>query len=205
MHEFNKFMFLAPPRAEKAIMPSMLPFYQKPNWIAQAKKNGTNSVIYVSPDKEVFAYNRHGERHKAWEFTEATSKIFKNLPGEGWYAINAELLHNKVKGIRNINYIHDILVCDGQYLGGTTYAHRYCLLQTLFFHEHMKSTPTHWILDKHTWLARNFRDNFSGVFASLTTDVDEGIVLKNMEGILQPARNNGWTVKCRKPTKNFSF
>lgn len=202
---YDKFVYITPPRAEKAIPPGLLSAYEKPGWIAQAKKNGANSVIFVSPEKEVFAYNRHGEKHKKWTFTKETAKSFAALPGKGWYVINAELLHAKVKGLRDINYIHDILVDDGEYLGGTSYASRYVRLQNLFFNQTMSVTPTHWILNKNTWLARNFRDNFRQAFDSLKSDEDEGLVLKNMNGILHPKSNNGWTVKCRRNTKNFGF
>ena len=202
---YERFIFLEPPRAEQAIPPGLLHAYEKPGWIAQIKKNGTNSEIFISPEKEVFAYNRQGEKHKRWNFTEKTAAQFKKLPGKGWYVINAELLHSKVKGLRDVNYIHDVLVDDGEYLGGTTYASRYARLQRLFFNPHMKSTPGYWILDEHTWLARNFRGNFAKVFAGLTSDEDEGLVLKNLEGILQAKANGGWTVKCRRNTKNFGF
>lgn len=202
---YDKFTFIEPPRAEKAIPPSLLKAYEMPGWVAQAKKNGTNSVIFISPDKEMFAYNRHGVKHKNWSFDKDNSQAFRNLPGKGWYVINAELLHAKVKGLRDVNYIHDILVDDGEYLCGTSYASRYVRLQNLFFNQAMKAVPTHWILNKYTWLARNFRDNFRDAFDSLKSDEDEGLVLKNMNGILQSKSNNGWTVKCRRNTKNFGF
>lgn len=202
--KYDKFTYIYPPRAESAIPFNLLKAYQRKNWIAQVKKNGTNSVIFVSPSKEVFAMGRHNNEHKQWSFTPETAAIFKALPGNGWYVLNAELLHSKVAGLRDINYIHDILVEDGEYLIGSTYAQRYARLLMLFLHDKTVKTPSHFVLDKHTWLARN-HDNFLELFDSLSQSEDEGIVLKNMLGRLAPKDNSGWTVKCRKFHPNFAF
>jgi hypothetical protein len=202
---YNKFTYISPPRAESAIPPNLLKAYQRTNWIAQVKKNGTNSVIFVSPDKEVTAMGRHNNEHKQWQFTPESSAIFKTLPGRGWYVINAELMHSKVAGIRDINYIHDVLVEDGEYLLGSTYAQRYSRLLMLFLHKKPSGPISHFILDDHTWLARNHEGSFIDLFNSLDAPEDEGIVLKNMQGHLSPKNNNGWTVKCRRSHKNFGF
>jgi hypothetical protein len=203
--KYDKFTYIFPPRAESAIPPNLLKAYQRTNWIAQVKKNGTNSVIFVSPDKEVFAMGRHNNEHKQWNFTSESAAIFKAMPGKGWNVVNAELLHSKVPGIRDINYIHDILVEDGEYLIGTTYAERYSRLLMLFLHERHAPKTSHFILNENTWLARNHEGSFRKLFDSLTDPEDEGIVLKNMTGRLSPKDNSGWTVKCRRPHKNFEF
>lgn len=208
--KYDKFTYIYPPRAENAIPPALLKSYEGRGWIAQVKKNGTNSVIFSSPEKDVFAMNRHAEKHGQWDTEkdpapEATKMIFRKLPGKGWYVLNAELLHSKVSGIRNINYVHDILVEDGEYLVGTTYAERYARLLMLFLHSPVAETASHWVLDDHTWLAKNHREGFYGLYKGLTAPEDEGIVLKKMDGRLAPRDNRGWTVKCRRPQKNFGF
>lgn len=147
---------------------------------------------------------RHNNEHKQWQFTPPTAAIFKSLPGKGWYVINAELLHSKVVGLRDINYIHDILVEDGEYLLGTTYAQRYARLLMLFL-KGQEQTESHFVLDDHTWLAKNHKGSFKSLFKSLDRPEDEGLVLKNPEGKLAPKDNSGWTVKCRRPQKNFGF
>lgn len=203
---YIKKTLLYPPRADNAIPPERLSFYEKQgDWWLQLKKNGTNSLIYVSPDKKVTTANRHLQNHKQWELSPATEAIFKTLPGNGWYVINAELLHSKVPGIRDIHYIHDVLVDDGEYLLGTTYAQRYARLQMLFLKEGAVKKDGYYAVDDHTWLARNFTEGFRNIFDSLTKPEDEGIVLKNRLGKLAVRNNNGWTVKSRKPHKNFAF
>jgi len=202
---YDKFRYLYPPRAENAIPAALLNSYERRKWVAQIKKNGTNSVIFVSPEKKVFAMNRHNADHKQWQFTPESEAIFKNLPGKGWYVINAELLHSKVRNLRDTNYIHDILVDDGEYLLGETYAQRYSRLQMRFLHPAAKGSKYYWILDEHTWLAKNVTESFYALYQSLTDPEDEGLVLKDPCGKLTIRDNRGWTVKCRYPHKNFSF
>jgi hypothetical protein len=200
-------VFVAPPRAEKKIPETLLGFYERRGWHGQVKKNGTSSIIGVSPDKELVTKTRHGEDHKAWSFTEGSSQIFKSLPGKGWHVINAELMHSKTPNIKDTHYIYDILVHDGTFLLGTTYAQRYAILQKLFLKNPLASTPSHWVLDSHTWLARSFRENFQTAFQNLKEIEDEGLVLRNVSGkfSLSDASNAAWMVKCRRPHKNYSF
>lgn len=202
---YTSYKYIFPPRAETVIHPDLLSRYENKGWISQAKKNGTNSVIFVSPEKEIFAKSRHNADHKLWSFNDDTSRIFKALYSHNWYVFNGELIHSKVKGMRNIHYLHDILVNDGEYLLGTTYAQRYAILFNLF--QNIGSTSTHWILDEHTWLARNIRSNFIDIFHNLTNNEDEGLVLKKMDGILTVNDGAGasWMIKSRKAHKNYNF
>ncbi|CAM6055322.1 unnamed protein product [Sphagnum tenellum] len=83
--------------------------------------NGTASVLAISPDRQIVAMNRHREEHKLWTPTAANIADFAKLPGKGWYVFVAELMHSKVPGIKNVNYVHDILVADGKHLTGETF------------------------------------------------------------------------------------
>jgi hypothetical protein len=193
---YTGFSYITPPRAEVKIPRSLLASYQAKGWWAQTKKNGTNSVIFIGPDRKPFAYNRHGEVHKQWKFSPASAAPFAALPGTGWYVFNAELLHSKVSGgPKDTNYVHDILVADGVYLLGKTYAERYALVRSLL-------TPAPKLL-----LADYARENFTALFDSLTAGEDEGLVLKSPEGKLGTRDGSGanWMVKIRKLHKNFSF
>jgi hypothetical protein len=207
---FDSFLYMTPPRAKSPIPPSRLGLYESMGWIAQLKKNGQNSVIYVPPNRIPFAYNRHGERHKTWVFTAGSEAIFAALPGNGWWVFNGELLNAKVSGIRDINYLHDVLVADGELLLNTTYQYRHdtlCATLPKLSKSRILETPTHWILDAHTWIAKRITAGFSALFDGLTDPEDEGLVLKNPQGILGTRCGNGagWMVKCRRPTKNAGF
>ena len=211
---YDKFSYLYPPRPENAIPSGLLKFYENRNFIAQTKKNGTSNVIAVSPDRTIHAMTRHATKHKAWQPNHETQAAFQNLPGDGWYVFVAELMHSKVSGLRNINYINDILVNDGVYRIGSTFAARQKLLQRLFPNCAEDSSGTHYIIDEHTWLAKNHTSGFLNLFGSLMTGKkgnheNEGLVLKDPDAVLalcsKPNSNSSWMVKCRYQTSVLSF
>jgi hypothetical protein len=207
--EYTDFAYIAPPRAEAKIPLAMLSIYEEGGWLAQVKKNGTNSVIFVPPDRTPFAYNRHGERHKAWEFDEESARFFARLPGRNWYVFNAELLHSKVSGgPKNTNYLHDCLVYDGTYLVGRSYRERYNLLYKAFDRYVTGQEYSHFVLNAQTWLAKSMTKGFKAIFKEkLSGDEDEGLVLKDPQGLLATTDGKGapWMAKIRKPMKNYSF
>ncbi len=197
---YEKYNFIKPPRAETKIPPALLSFYEERGYVAQYKKNGTNSIIFVTPEKELIVKTRHKADHKAWHFSEASARVFKALPGKGWYVINAELLHSKTPAVKDTHYIHDIFVNDGEYLVGVPYSKRYMMLLQLF--SIGGSDASHFVIDKNTWLARNINSKFNDVFDSMNKQEDEGLVLKHPKGLLS---RTDWLVKCRKSHENYSF
>lgn len=207
--KYSKYAYLWPPRPDKAITPEMLSSVERQGYIAQVKKNGTCNVIAVSPDKDIVAMNRHKEEHKLWTPNMAKLGAFTNLPGEGWYVFVAELLHSKVPGIRDINYVHDMLVCDGEYLVGVSQSDRHAKLRALFGTDDLSEEYSHWVVDDHTWVARQFDQGFKALYDSLDRPEDEGLVLKMPTAPLQlctrQASNNAGMLKSRKAHKNYSF
>jgi hypothetical protein len=205
---YDMYSYITPPRAEVKIMEAMLNFYEKRGWFAQVKKNGTNSVIYVPPkdEGEPFAKTRHADDpdHKAWQFTPKSIAAFKEIQGKRWYVFNAELMHSKGHGFRDTNYIHDILVHDGRYLLGTSVVDRQTLLHDLFRTRILKGPRSHYVYNDNTWIVKNHANGFRRLFGQLE-DEDEGLVLKNPEGLLVTRDNGSWAVKCRHPHKNFGF
>ena len=204
MIPYTQKRFILPPRAERAIMPPLLGFYEGMGWWAQLKKNGTYSEIFVSPEKEVTALKRDGTPHLAWNFNEESCRMFRDLPGKGWYVFCAELLHSKGIGVLNTNYLHDVLVANDDYLLGTAYAARHGVLEVLFKGGYDLS-PGVRVVDTNFWVARNIKSNFKETFWALDPAEDEGLVLKLPNAPLSARRNDAWSVKCRFPTKNSGF
>lgn len=216
---FEDWQYLWPPRPEKAIPKSLLSFYGKQKWVAQVKLNGTCNVLSVSPKNEIVAKSRHKDiesgNHRLWSPGPETKTAFVNLPrpNKGWYVFVAELMHSKVSGgPRNTNYIHDILVADGEYLVGKTFEERQAILRSLFPDiDETKSTVAYHVIDKNTWLARNHVDvNLADLYTSvITEDAYEGIVVKNPKAKLslcsRQKSNSDWQIKCRRPHKNYGF
>jgi ATP-dependent DNA ligase len=216
--------YLYPPRPRQAITVNQLPGVERRGYWAQVKKHGTSNLIIVDPDngssrdrrlgasaRTVRCYNRHGGEHKAWQLTEASVRQFRRLAGAGYYVFTAELLHSKVHGIRDTNFVYDILVHNGDYLVGRTFAERQEILKSVFLRGRTP-TPTysHYTLDDNTWLAVNHTKGLQTVFTSLTKNEDEGLVLKDPKARLRlcgrPNNNSEWQVKCRRNdfSPNFS-
>ncbi len=205
--EYTEYKYLWLPRPDNKIDIKLAGFYRQRGYVAQTKMNGSGSVVFVSPDKTVTAMSRHGTPHKAWQPTEESNRVFTKLPGRGWWVLATELMHSKVPGIRDTNYIHDVMVADGTYLVEVSFADRQKLLASLF--PKVADRRTHYEIDDHTWLAKLQTGQFRQFFESLDRPELEGIVLKDANAPLElcskPTANNGWQVKCRRSGKNLSF
>lgn len=185
---------LYPPRPEHAIAPSLIHFYEKKGWVAQVKKNGTLTVVFIDPQGAVTFKTRHGVDHKAWKATKDIIAYFSHFPDSIFIC---ELLHSKDKSIKNTMYIFDLVRHNGKDLVGQTFEQRQELLRSV--------VP----IAKNIILAKNYDRDLLGLFRSLQDPVDEGLVLKDPKSILRPcygkSNNAAWQVKCRVGHKNYGF
>jgi ATP dependent DNA ligase domain len=186
--------FLHPPRPTKAIAPSLIGWFESEGYIAQLKKNGTCTVISVDDRGFVTWSTRHNEGHKAWTPTEELTKYFSAFRNSVFVG---ELLHSKGPSVKNTIYLFDVLVYLGRDLVGTTLTHRLEILKSVI--------P----ISKNILLAETYTQNLKGLYDSLSSPLDEGIVLKKPNAVLRDCNreglNAGWQVKCRKATKNYGF
>lgn len=196
--KYTNFIFLFPPRPENKILPGMLNVFEKQRYVAQIKKNGTGSILAISPEKEIFIKTRHGEGHKAWTAPDEILDPFYLLP-KRWYYFCFELLHSKTKTIKNTMYLHDVLVANNNYLLGFKYIERYNLLHELF--RTREATAQYDVVTENVLIANNYNLGFEAVFNSLTKEEDEGLVLKDPQAELslctKEKSNSSWQVKCR--------
>jgi hypothetical protein len=196
-------MFLYPPRPERAVIPGHLPVFEGMGFSAEYKKNGTCTTIET--DDGLKSWTRHNEPHKAWNINEFPAKDML-LKIEDSYFV-AELLHSKGVGVKDTLYVFDILKYQGKMLTGMTLMERRAILHTLW--PIQKVHYSHFEVHKNLWVARWFECGFVEIFNGITKIEDEGIVLKDPKATLLPCykegTNAGWQVKCRKPTKNYSF
>lgn len=199
--KYTEYSFLFPPRPEKMIISSMLNIFEQKKYVAQIKKNGTGSIIAVSPDKEFFIKTRHGADHRVWNPPEGILDPFYILPNR-WYYFCFELLHSKTKYIKNTLYLHDILVSNNNYLTGISYAARHKLLQGLFSKKVKDITGQYTIITDNVWIANNYHLGFENLFHSLHNPEDEGLVLKDPQAELvlctKESSNSFWQIKCRR-------
>lgn len=194
---YTEFQYLRNPRTEVKHAPEFLDRFERMGWLAQLKLNGTRSGVYVPPDRQPFAWNRHGEPHRQWAFTKETATIFRRLRGKRWCVFDGELMHAKTTHIKNIHYLYDILVYNGVHLVRTTYAERYKILEGLF--KKGEEKLGHWVLDDYTWLAINYTSGFRRLFDQ-TADMPEveGLVLKDPNGVYYTWDARSWMIKFRR-------
>jgi hypothetical protein len=209
MEARQEFGFVYPPRPEKAIPIEMLSFFQMKGWISQIKKNGTCTVLIVSPEGVLDIWTREGERHKLWkpDFNSPCLRKFKDLP-KGWFIFVGELLHSKGTGQKDTLYLFDLLVADSKSLVGKTFIQRIEMLFKLW--PILKDERDDYCeVDERLWLSKPIiNKSFLEIFQNLPP-TDEGIVLKDPSAPLEicgkQSNNQSWQVKCRKPTKNFAY
>src|ERR1051326_2071427 len=195
---YEEFRYIPPPQTEVKRSSKFLPRYERLNWWAQFKLNGTHSEAYVDPNRTfVDGWNRHGERHRRWRFDEDTGALFRSLPGNKWFVLEGELLHHKSPIFKNIHYLYDVLVYDGMHLTRTTYAERYKLLKGLF--KIRETHISHYVLDDYTWLARKHTDHFTNLFEASRefAPLVEGLMLKDPNGRYYSSDARSWMIKFR--------
>ena len=213
MSIYNRWVYKYPPRPDNAIPPEMLQFYERKGWVGQFKKNGTCSIIGISPEKDFIAMNRHHENHKTWGLNDyLKAELIRLFPEEVWYVLVAEILHLKTTDIKNTIYIFDMLVWQSEFLFDSTFISRQEILDGRLITK--AEEKTHYVCDPEgkgkIWYAKRFEKGFLNLWMSIEDPkVDEGLVLKNPEGKLRSCRgakdNSSWQVKCRKKHKNYSF
>lgn len=189
-------MFLYPPRPTEAIDRSLIPFFETRGYVAQIKKNGTCSVVWIGQSGKVEFYTRHNSAHRAWTPSRQTIEFLSQFRNSCFVF---ELLHSKGGGVRDTLYFFDALRVAGIDLVGTTFTDRMRFLRGVI----NEAAP------ENMSVARVYTKGFKKLYERLTDDLDEGIVLKDPNSVLRDCHrdglNDGWQVKCRKPTKNYAF
>jgi len=212
MKAYTEWSYLYPPRPESAVPHTTLDFYERTmQWVAQYKKNGTNTIIGISPDKKFIAMNRHNDNHKTWQLTDHIKKELAAIfSGPYWYVICAEILHLKTPMIKDTIYIYDILVFESRFLYGSKFSERQKILDPILTTE--RETESHYVCDSENkiWYAKLINKDFKKIFWEIKDPaIDEGLVLKDPNGKLlkcdKPTSNSGWQAKCRYQTKNYQF
>jgi ATP-dependent DNA ligase len=209
--KYTQFEYLFPPRPDNAIVSSMLGYFEKRGWLAQYKKNGTNTIIAIAPNKEFIAMNRHADFHKAWQLTDhiknELAKIFKE---KKWFVLCAEIMHSKGPTIKDTIYVHDMLVWKSEFLLESTFLERQVMLDERLVTN--VEAQSHYVCDSEgkIWYAKRFDKDFKTLFSSIKNPkIDEGLVLKDPDGKLRSCRtasdNSYWQVKCRHKAKGYQF
>lgn len=203
---YDHYAYLWPPRPEKAVAKDLIPMYQRRGWIAQKKKNGTNTPIFTNGQEVIFK-TRHNADHKLWSPKQQHIEFFKQQSNNNWNVYCGELLHHKTPHIKDQLYLFDMIVCDGVHLIGMPFADRYNLLANKWkiIDEHSDAL----VVSSCVSVAKCFDSSLLDIYEQQLNKEDEGLVLKNPRGILstclQPKKNGGWQVKARIVHQNYGF
>lgn len=218
---YTDFRYLYPPRTEMRIPPGPGPVRKMweafPDAIAQFKENGTRNMFYIFPDQHAECWNRGADgtptQQKQYSLTKKMTEQLGNLklPAGKFHVLDGELLHSKTTDIKDVSYMFDILVYNGEYLLGATYGERYALLRRLmgdrFFPEDLNPKIG------EMYLAQSFPVSQWGAMweKALAVKHCEGLVLKRTGPIsrLVPGtriiNNDGFMLRVRKPHKNYEY
>lgn len=209
MYDYTEFKFLYPPRPDFVLTYDRIPYYESDGWVGQFKKNGTCTIIAMSPEGNFHAMNRHAENHRAWQLTEHIKDVLrKYLPKGSWTVLVAEIMHSKTPTIKDTVYIHDVIVYQSKQLVGSTFGERQKLLIELL--PSTKEEYSHYEIDPKVWRAKLLtKDILSYYHAIKDPSIDEGIVMKKLTGKLKECykadTNCAWQAKVRYSTKNYQF
>ena len=201
--KYDEYQYLWPPRPEQKIPQGLLTFYEKKGFWGQIKKNGTCTLIFAKGNQVIFK-TRHNDDHKLWSPTQEHIRFFQG--SDNWNVYVAELLHSKVSGgPKNQLFIFDKIVDDGIHLVGLTFEDRQLILQSQWEGtDEGDQTRVH----DYVSVAHCYTGDFAKLFTQLKPE-DEGLVLKNpkaqLKACMKEGNNASWSVKCRIPTKNYSF
>lgn len=204
--DYASYMYLWPPRPEVKIPKTMTGFYDKRGWVAQAKLNGTCTVIFTN-GKECLFKTRHNDDHKAWTPKAEHVEFFNSTVTEGWNVFVAELMHNKSPLLKDMLYVFDVLVFAGKPLTGVSFAQRQDLLASVI---EGAENDLWYENSQHIVRAKNHVGKTSLLYDKITEiPYVEGVVMKNpaakLEHCFKANNNTSWQVKCRKTTKNYGF
>lgn len=213
METYSNYSYIYPPRPKNTIPPSKLEKYENNiiKLLAQPKLNGSNCTLYINKDK-IYTMNRHNGNLQSFEIQEDIKKL--NLGDNGWTVINGEYMNKNKKDTNKKSFNHkfvifDILVYEGKYLINQSFKQRIDLLQKIFS---FKKPHDEFIdvINKNVYMVKTFTKGFEKLFNELIQhDMYEGLVLKTkiakLKKGLSKNNNSESQIKCRKPTKNYSF
>lgn len=159
-------------------------------YIAEKKWNGDNTQIYTD---SLELWNRTRSRLK-YNPTSLVREELEQFP-KGC-VINAELVHNHTKTVKDTIIVHCIMVYKGEPLLGKTWADSRAILEEFKYGKHVQLSELH-------------TSGFFDLWCQADGEVVEGIILKDPSGLLQfsmvPISNVPWMLKVRKPCKKYSF
>ena len=211
--KYEKYSYIFPPRPKNAVNPEDLSFWDNNSLIAQPKLNGSNTTIYTNGVQTV-VMNRHNSRLSNFNLSQSEiNSIYKCEPGK-WLVINGEYLNKNKQDETGESFNHkliifDILVCDSNYLVGSTFSERVSILDDLYG-THNSDKEYLYSITENIYRVKSYNSGFFNIFNEFTkAPVVEGLVLKRKSGKLEVGttenNNTKSQIKSRVATKNYKY
>jgi len=206
--KYNKYKYIYPPRPELKITTDQLYLYEK-NFLAQPKLNGSNATLYIY-NKNVIQKGRHNNILSSFKIP--NSEILSIFNDNKWIVVNGEYMNKSKKNnnglFNNKLVLFDILVFNNNYLLDETFNNRINLLYNII--NPIDETDYLYKLSNNIYIVKTFYNNFLNLWNNITKiDMFEGLVLKQKNAKLKrgtSSKNNNLTqLKCRKPTKLYTY
>lgn len=170
-----------------------------PAWVAELKYNGQRCCLWVIDGKVEF-WGRHGKllKYNTDPDAEIVETLAEKFP-KGVFLFDAELRHNKTKGVRDKLVIWDVFIFRDKLLSKEQYWTRRAILASRIDD-----------LDGKVKLIKQYTTDFSAVYQRYIADDEiEGLVIKNLHGKMNISRTSGqnsnWCYKIRKPSGRYAF
>jgi ATP-dependent DNA ligase len=184
-----KYFYPEKPRLLYVEQPLVAQLSEDPNWVAEKKYNGSRLLLYHIGG--VYSYwNRHGRLHKYTPHPDL-QEVLKNLNLRGYWLFDGELRHGKTKGVRDKIVLWDVFIAQNELLLRKPFWCRRNIITQILPEE-----------GEPIGIPHQYPTNFAEVFNSIKEEEIEGLVLKNLQGILNLGRTksveSNWMFKIRK-------
>lgn len=210
---------LYPPHPESKISSHKLEQYERTGeWLAQRKFNGTHILLYVSKDRKVGIFTRHGTPPAIFSLSKSHVQqiLSLNLELGKDYWLNGELLDHKTKSksYKGKIVLFDVLHAGSYLIKKLDQSQRLDLLSEICNHptELESAGGIALKVTDDIWMAETWRDNFQKHFQEfLHLDEIEGLILRKARSFIdnfgQKQYSVPWIVRCRKPHSggNYNF
>jgi len=186
---------------------------EDPKWIAEPKYNGSRCEVHLFYG-EVEFWDRHGKKldfdsnplYK--EGRERIKAILVKLFGKiGYFLFDGELRHNKVTGVQCKLILWDCFILSHDLLNKKPYWYRHAQVDIMVDLSDSENRVVKCIEQFKDNFRQAFNDCISGKYGD--PKEFEGLVLKNVNGMLNLGRTDGinsnWMYKVRKETGSYRF
>jgi hypothetical protein len=210
MADYTSFKYLYPPRPQTKVPATGIETYERMGFWAQPKLNGSCALLFTNGEKAFFM----GRHKDTFSRQLIASEDLKSLHlGGSWTVLVGEYMNKSQKDSKGRVFngkfvIFDILVYRGEYLLRSTFQQRQEILdnawKTSSYDDYLYQ------INDLFYRVKNITSGFASQWDKITQiSMYEGFVIKRPGGKLEsgyhPNNNTGWQVKCRKPTKNYSY